>query len=526
MFDSDDDDADIQLVAKSLTARLDQVARLDQGATDHVAKKPRIDDNADYLAYTSIHHTPATNVANSTTASSVPVTASSKKSSNYTDNLSQESSSSSSSSSTLLRVASDTTRRDYPANPRPNPISEDNWYDILQEENVVSAKGKSEAKRFPKIWSMVTHLVKYWHELGWETITNAKNATDFKRRIVRHIVLSRRRCMLSSVDSSALKKKFANKKKVSSSELVFYYGYHDFLNHASETWKVDKAAAAKKNLPTTNDKLRIFGILGMECNRDDVMKLARGKAMERADMDNALSMQDQVFYSVAQQFNDMPLAVVDPEDACKLDSYAELNPNDPERTIIKRDYKWVKAIYYAELKIYHAAMVNWLKGTGGGSGAPENYCNHNERDTCLFGGYHPSAGKSDGLAYIYMIDKRAGFIFDLVNDPPPQDSVYEDGMGSNKKPAKARRGGSSEMEDFAAAMSDAMNNVSKVLEVALKPDEPEEDFYSHAKTLDLIMLLQQQKAIASKDDNATRRLKRVKIFEAALDRAFDKLAEE
>ena len=82
------------------------------------------------------------------------------------------------------------------------------------------------------------------------------------------------------------------------------------------------------------------------------------------------------------------------------------------------------------------------------------------------------------------------------------------------------------MEDFAAAMSDAMNNVSKVLEVALKPDEPEEDFYSHAKTLDLIMLLQQQKAIASKDDNATRRLKRVKIFEAALDRAFDKLAEE
>ena len=170
--------------------------------------------------------------------------------------------------------------------------------------------------------------------------------------------------------------------------------------------------------------------------------------------------------------------------------------------------------------------LNWLKGTGGGSGAPENYCNHNERDTCLFGGYHPSAGKSDGLAYIFMIDKRAGFIFDLVNDPPPQDSIYEDGMGSNKKPAKAKRGASSEMEDFAAAMSDAMNNVTKVLEISLKPDQPKEDEYSHAKTLNLIMMLQQQKTIASKDYDVSRRAKHVKIFEAALDRAFDNLAEE
>jgi hypothetical protein len=392
---------------------------------------------------------------------------------------------------------------------------------------VVSAKGKSEAKRFPKLWAVLTHLVKYWLSLGWEMVANCKNTTDLKRRMARHVVLVRRHSMLASVDCEVMKKKFEKKR---ASELVYYYNYHDFLHHASETWKVDKAAANKKNLPTVNDKLRIFGILGMECNRDDVLKLAHGKAMERADMDGALSMQDQVFYLVAQQFNDMLLEVIEPADACKLDSYAELDPNDPDRIVIKRDYKWVKGVYYAELKIYHAAMVNWVKQTGGGSGAPENYCNHNERDTVLFGGYHPSAGKSDALAYIYMMDKRAGFVFDLINDPPPEDSVYKDGKdGKNgaKRP-QGKRGGSG-MEEFAAAMSDAMNNVTKIIGMSLsegkKPDQPESADCPE-KTLRLIEILQEQRAIASKDVDVSRKAKRVKTLEAALDRAFDKLAQE
>ncbi len=232
----------------------------------------------------------------------------------------------------------------------------------------------------------------------------------------------------------------------------------------------------------------------MECNRDDVMKLTHGKAMERADLDGALLMQDQVFYGVAQQFNDLLLDVPEPDDAVKLDLYIHLNPNDAERIAIKRDYKWVKGVYYTELKIYHAAMVNWVKQTGGGSGAPENYCNHNKRDTVLFGGYHPSAGKSDALAYIYMMDKKAEFVFDLVNDPPPEDSVYEDGKGSKgtNKNQKGKQGVSG-MEKFASAMSDAMmTNVTNILGRSLnegkKPDPPEADDF-HEKTLRMIEML-------------------------------------
>jgi len=47
-----------------------------------------------------------------------------------------------------------------------------------------------------------------------------------------------------------------------------------------------------------------------------------------------------------------------------------MDPNDPERIAITRDYTWLKKLWFDELKEYNRALTNWQLGTGGGPGMP------------------------------------------------------------------------------------------------------------------------------------------------------------
>lgn len=91
------------------------------------------------------------------------------------------------------------------------------------------------------------------------------------------------------------------------------------------------------------------------------------------------------------------------------------------------DYKWVSILYRSLMTDYSKSLKNWQKGTGGGSGYPENYSDWNERDAELFTNY-ASAGKGDYLAWIYMLDQKEGFIFNIANAPAPDDSILADGV--------------------------------------------------------------------------------------------------
>ena len=84
-------------------------------------------------------------------------------------------------------------------------------------------------------------------------------------------------------------------------------------------------------------------------------------------------------------------------------------------------------------------MEKWKKGTGGGSGAPENYCDWGTRDGEKFADYAES-GSCDYLAYIYMLDEQTGFAFNNINDPAPDDTITEDsnGTGASQNINKSR----------------------------------------------------------------------------------------
>ena len=373
------------------------------------------------------------------------------------------------------------------------------------------------AKQYPKLWKTVIPIFKHWVDSNWHHPVTVKNKTDFRRKIVELIVQTRHKVAVADLDSITASDLFK------SNEQVWYYSLQDFKVHTEEQFKVQK----ESDLPDSSDVIRLFGILGMQDFRDDVMKLGKGKSTSRADVDGPLKLIDQVFYNVAEVFNDATVEVPEPSRADRLKSWGTpaLDPNNPARFSIKsRDYKWLKKLYLDTLKKYSLAMKKWRMGTGGGSGYPENYTNWDTRDDELFANYHPCAAMSDALAWIYMLDKTIGFVFNAINSPPPPESVLQDGVEivnsskSGSKGIKREQG----LDEFTAAITTAVTSVTNLLQDNSKEtSSPKGD--DVGETLTLISMLQEQRKVAENDDDMARRNKRLKTIEKALDNQFSKL---
>ncbi len=83
------------------------------------------------------------------------------------------------------------------------------------------------------------------------------------------------------------------------------------------------------------------------------------------------------------------------------------------------------------------------------------------------------------------------------------------------------------MDKFAQVMSEAMVTVSNAISVTMsakEPNPPAQNDVPAEKSLNLIAMLQEQRAIAVEDCDEERKAKRVKKLDDALDRAFDNLA--
>ena len=309
-------------------------------------------------------------------------------------------------------------------------------------------------------------------------------------------------------------------------EFVWYYDFRSFKAHARDHMK-----HAKKDVTghCANNAVKVFEILGLADMCDRVTRLGRGRAMDRADLDGLISLVKETFTQVAKMFNDAGVVIQAPARSDRLDETPD--PNDPARIAIKRDFVWCTKVYRDWLKMYNVAMKKWKKGTGGGSGYPENYCNWNTRDDELFSNYHGAAGKSDALAWIYMLDKSLGYVFNVINDPPRADSVMEDGMQTSA--TRNSRGGARGLagfEEFTSAVTSAVTNVTNLMqssvenrdiELKAKRARVDDDI---SGVLCNITMLQEHREIVEADVDHERKTKRLKLIDSALDKAFAKLA--
>lgn len=112
-------------------------------------------------------------------------------------------------------------------------------------------------------------------------------------------------------------------------------------------------------------------------------------------------------------------------------------------------------------------MANWKKGTGGGSGAPEDFGgNWKEREHLELFSNYSRYGKCDYLAYILMYDQKAGYIIDAINDPAPPESTMENGTGGEVQNKGDQQGSTTsppKQSKAEARMAKHVESLTKVL---------------------------------------------------------------
>jgi hypothetical protein len=96
--------------------------------------------------------------------------------------------------------------------------------------------------------------------------------------------------------------------------------------------------------------------------------------------------------------------------------------------------KEVIGIFNSVLVEYNPAMTNWMKGTGGGSGAEEDFAIWEERDHILFVIYSNQPARIY-ISVVYIWDKQYGFPLVTQKDTVPAYAAIDDdslfGNGDN-----------------------------------------------------------------------------------------------
>ena len=118
----------------------------------------------------------------------------------------------------------------------------------------------------------------------------------------------------------------------------------------------------------------------MEKNRDKTISLLRICTKDRQELDDP-AYKPNIFYGeIAADFNNTKLLFDVPANKHKIVGHEDLSANDFRRINILRTGKWIMKVQGTWVPKYGAMMKSWTQGTGGGSGAPENYNDWKKRD--------------------------------------------------------------------------------------------------------------------------------------------------
>lgn len=448
-------------------------------------------------------------------------------------NFSNEMNTSTTAASSALQSSSSLVATSSGASSIFNSISDKEWYNCTQaiKKPLPSISDSKRTLRllYPPLWKITTSYYKIMMGENWEVPKSIKNGNDFKNKVVSYMLLSRRQRLKAQIPTH-LSVFF----KDSPNDRVYFYDRVEFENHIHANWKVDLNKEKETMNAQVNDIIRLFCIATAQDNRDNLESLSRAKNTTRAHADGPLSLADSIFNRWSLQFNDPDLTFKDPDRASYLESYVELDPNDTTRIKFKRDFKWIKNLYTKTLAKYNKSFKLWSKGTGGGSGAPEDYAIWDKRDDEIFANYGDNAN-ADYLAYIYMLDKQSGFALNMVNDPPPAETVTEDGS-----PARtSNKNFGQQAEKLGEALKTSIKEGMQVLADAIKTSSTDErtraavvatttassiveEMFSVDETIE--RLLKRKTYLESSADAASEKTqKRLKIMEDAIEKAYEVL---
>ena len=157
----------------------------------------------------------------------------------------------------------------------------------------------------------------------------------------------------------------------------------DILTYAVKAWGITNEA---KRTTIPSDYCRFIGIFLLD-ELKDVTDMLQGQKKTIDAHDDPQKQKVGIFADIAKKFNDKCIIISNPKDwdRCHhLNGFDAIDPNDYSRVSIKRTGGEMKLIYDKISVDYKKAMKNYTKGTGGGSGAPENFEVWEERDATKY----------------------------------------------------------------------------------------------------------------------------------------------
>ena len=327
-----------------------------------------------------------------------------------------------------------------------NYISTTDWYTLLQDHGVErDLDPKVKRKRgmyagpddryYQGIWALGNALLKLYRKRKDQLFPNfPTNDSQVCPKLCQWLFESRYLKNKSDIMETSVKDIL---KDVDGDEL-YLLDQSSFLSRSIASWGEKKQNDSLG--VTVNDRIRVFGIMHLECFRDDVNQLAAGSHSGREKLDNPDNRNSATYNRISKAFNsdDEEFYIHPPPGSENLVGIGELDANDPIRMGIERNGVFIKNTIQSSMVFYTNAMNKWQLGTGGGSGADENYANWEEREDHLFENYDLQRGH--WLAWIFMKDKSIGFPFNAKNQPLPRNIAIEDSIQNrNKKRRKNSR---------------------------------------------------------------------------------------
>ena len=169
---------------------------------------------------------------------------------------------------------------------------------------------------------------------GWEKLP--KNKTDTKFKIIERLLAIRKRGEHGKYTLSQTK----------------------MLQVLSNQWG-EGAPSTKLH---RNDQVRLFGILmTLPENRKYFQRLVERVTSRRHIYNPEFSLK-QIYQSLAFLFNNESIQIVQPSEAFDLDKIDNVDPNDPSRIRIRRDWMWVKHMYDITQVLYKGVLKKLVQG--------------------------------------------------------------------------------------------------------------------------------------------------------------------
>ena len=181
----------------------------------------------------------------------------------------------------------------------------------------------------------------------------------------------------------------------------------DLLACAIKFW--GKTCESNK-ITIPSDYCRVIGCFLLDDVKDD-LNILQGGRKNVDDADDPRKRKEAIFNRVATLFNSTNVSIVSPqawEKCTHLHGWDQIDPNDTKRISIERTGTVIRYVYEKISTEYKKAMTNYTKGTGGGSGKPEDFMVWEERDATKF--FKDYAGNTTYLTWVHLADKESNFL--------------------------------------------------------------------------------------------------------------------